>query len=43
MFVLKMATKMAYPKQMLAPEILHIVTVIFHMADNILICTLYSH
>jgi len=38
-----MATKMAYPKQILAPEILHIVMVIFHMADNIWICTLFSH
>ena len=43
MFVLKMATKMAYPKQILAPGILHIVTVIFHMADNIWICTLHGH
>jgi hypothetical protein len=37
-----MATKMAYPKQILAPENLHIAAVIFHMAD-VWICTLYSH
>jgi hypothetical protein len=38
-----MPTKMAYSKQILAPEILNIFAVIFHMADSVLICTLYGH